>query len=787
MALYYINGTSNSGSTFGQSGNYYPLYLTSAEAVTADISSGGTGTAHTHVFTNSPLITFYMPTTGAMHAQALPPTGSLHGEYYISYTSPIAQVDTMEIGTGVLAGDTFDTWRKKTNDIGREIIANKAMTNALNTDFSSLITTTGGETNIALKSGNQTIAGDNTFSHVVRFTGADDSSNAIRVGDSGRLYQATGSGFIFNDTVDNSAASGAVKTSSLEVTSGIAKYGGIQYTWPTGAPTTGQILKAGLNNTLDWDDEASASTNIDAFIVEQLDKVGSIKQFAGSSLTPESDGSFKYLFCDGAAVNYADYAELFGVIGKTYNLSTDTGADFTGTTPVKFRLPNLKGRVAVGNSDGSITDASGTAGTFTLGSSVATIDGVGSIGGNFDVDLSHTLSVEEMPPHKHWMPISGSGGGGNIYGVAYGGSADGGAGIANQNNHQRGTYYAGGTSNDNGAAGGNSTQSNTPGTNNPFTFNVNTIQPFLVLNYIIRVKPDNIAQLHFATDSGILLSSDGGSTYSSNAASNLLSITATNSNPNKIKLDIDTNDFEFNGNQLKLVDTNYRSGEVVETFSGPCGIFTNSSGTTPSDADTHTRTVLSGTYRMPSCGNSTSGDMAPRIVTNVGEIFGGVSYKRIAGVKYIYYAFAYNAKPYDNHGIWSHTPVVDSRAVSSHVADNTDISGTGGGNSAVRAFTSGVHVFQNQQNNFDVITPSHDTKLFINEFTVECVDTLEEQNIALSKVYWPVGSTYQLSSMIRNEHDTDHEVGIFMSHHNRHGTNTTRFNSPHLTITATAG
>lgn len=767
MALYYINGTSNSGSTFGQSGNYYPLYLTEAEAIASDISSGGTGTAHTHVFTNSPLITFYMPTTGAMHAQTNPPTGSLHGEYYISYTSPIAQVDTMEIGTGVLAGDTFDTWRKKTNDIGREIIANKAMTNSLNTDFASLISTTSGETNIALKSGNQTIAGDNTFSHIVRFTGADDSSNAIRVGDSGTLYQATGSGFIFNDTVDNSAVSGAVKTYSLEVTSRIAKYGSIQYTWPSGAPTTGQILKAGTNNTLVWQNEASASTNIDAFVVEQLDKIGSIKQFAGSSITPESDGSFKYLFCDGSVVNYADYTELFGVIAKTYNLSTDTGSDFTGTTPVKFRLPNLKGKVAVGNSGGSVTDASGTAGTFTLGSSVATIDGVGSIGGEY----KHTLDVTEMPAHTHDVNAKApTNDVASIYSQGYP-AYNVHNSFRTSDRPRQETLYADAV-----------VASNTGG-----GLAHNVVQPFLVLNYIIRVKPDNVAQLHFATDSGILLSSDGGSTYSSNAASNLLSINATNSNPNKIKLDIDTNDFEFNGNQLKLVDTNYRIGEVVETFSGPCGIFTNASGTTPSDADTHTRTVLSGTYRMPSLGASNSGNMSYRLVTNEGELQGGVSYKRIAGVKYIYYAFAYNARPYDNHGIWSHTPVVDSRAVNLHGADNTNISGTGGSQSVTRAYTSGVHVFQNQQNNFEVITTSHDTKLFINEFTVECVDTLAEQNIALSKVYWPVGSTYQLASMIRNEHGTDHEVGIFLSYHNRNANDTERFNSPHLTITATAG
>ena len=82
MAVYYINGTSNSGATFGQSGFFYPLYLTESEANSS--SDNSAGTSHSHTFEEAPNITFYMPIEDAAHAQASAPIGNYGGEVYIS-------------------------------------------------------------------------------------------------------------------------------------------------------------------------------------------------------------------------------------------------------------------------------------------------------------------------------------------------------------------------------------------------------------------------------------------------------------------------------------------------------------------------------------------------------------------------------------------------------------------------------------------------------------------------------------------------------------------------------
>ena len=83
MAVYYINGTSTSGTTFGQSGYFYPLYLTETEANSS--SDNSLGTSHAHTFEEAPTITFYMPEEDAVHAAASAPTGNYGDEVYISY------------------------------------------------------------------------------------------------------------------------------------------------------------------------------------------------------------------------------------------------------------------------------------------------------------------------------------------------------------------------------------------------------------------------------------------------------------------------------------------------------------------------------------------------------------------------------------------------------------------------------------------------------------------------------------------------------------------------------
>ena len=102
-------------------------------------------------------------------------------------------------------------------------------------------------------------------------------------------------------------------------------------------------------------------------------------QFAYSSATNIPEGC---LVCDGSAVSRTNYSELFAVIGTTY------GAGDGSTT---FNLPDKRGRVSVGL-DTTQTEFN------SLGKHIG--------------EKTHTLTIDEMPSHRH--PY------GDYYGIAGG-------------------------------------------------------------------------------------------------------------------------------------------------------------------------------------------------------------------------------------------------------------------------------------------------------------------------------------------------------------------------------
>lgn len=167
---------------------------------------------------------------------------------------------------------------------------------------------------------------------------------------------------------------------------------------------------------------------------------GSIMQYAGSS-APTG-----WLVADGSAVSRTTYADLFSAIGTTYG---------AGNGSSTFNLPNLKGKVPVGK------DSADTS-----------FDALGETGGA----KTHTLTTSEMPSHNH--TDSGHSHGASISapytsgsgGVTYG------SGIPPHNGVSAGTWGGGISINT-----GNASISSTGGGGAH-----NNLQPYIVLNYIIK-------------------------------------------------------------------------------------------------------------------------------------------------------------------------------------------------------------------------------------------------------------------------------------------------------------
>jgi microcystin-dependent protein len=243
-----------------------------------------------------------------------------------------------------------------------------------------------------------------------------------------------------------------------------------------GFDVTNQILKVGTGVT-PWSSLQGIS------LATGGGAPGIISQFAGATAPPG------YLLCDGTAVSRTTYSSLFTTIGIAYGAGN-------GTTT--FNLPNLQNRIPVGK---------GTEAEF---------DVLGETGGAKSVSLTDTnipshnhtgTTAAETQNHTHTFGTSTDQA---VFGIHGAGSASvlSGASGSAAGSGQRNAYRSGGgdlggaisfdayvhTHSHSGTTAGKSgthdhafTTSSVGGNGAGGVVPVNVLQPYVVVNYIIKI------------------------------------------------------------------------------------------------------------------------------------------------------------------------------------------------------------------------------------------------------------------------------------------------------------
>jgi microcystin-dependent protein len=190
------------------------------------------------------------------------------------------------------------------------------------------------------------------------------------------------------------------------------------------------LQKWGFRNREPWANiDVTGNVNVsDDYYINRnlLMPVGMIVPFAGT-VVPNN-----WLSCDGSSYRASQYNRLYGVIGTSY-----------GGISGNFNVPNLSGRVPIGTTgDYAITSTGGS--------------------------TTHTLTENQMPSHTHTNTHNANGGN---QGLAYKGDGNTPGSIDSGGNEINCTNTRGLALTINNTGGGQ-----------PF----NIMQPYLVVNYIIR-------------------------------------------------------------------------------------------------------------------------------------------------------------------------------------------------------------------------------------------------------------------------------------------------------------
>jgi len=249
------------------------------------------------------------------------------------------------------------------------------------------------------------------------------------------------------------------------------------YQWPSSTPNQSNLfLTSNPNGDMSWSQTPGDGTTQTFLVNSPSTPVGTIAEWVGTS--PPAG----WLLCNGAAISRTTYSDLFDL----FNGFTPALPYGTGDGSTTFNLPSFAGRTLIGS--GSTTDSAGQLSTFSLYTS----------GGEFD----HTLTTQEIPAHKHLVASTGSDGTGvltnsNTIEEAYNYQEPGSQQPSNPNFE----YILHGTTSE-----PNVGLTNEVGGDQPH----NNIQPYAVVNYIIKAKSDTIIDFSPALTGGLsALDNDG--------------------------------------------------------------------------------------------------------------------------------------------------------------------------------------------------------------------------------------------------------------------------------------
>lgn len=217
---------------------------------------------------------------------------------------------------------------------------------------------------------------------VVDMSGASGTIEGLAdAGTAGYVLTKTNDGFAWQPVFPESGTTGQVLTKT--------ESGGEWQNAPDGLPEGGEVgqVLTKTESGAEWsaasaeveypvslehggtgaEDAAAARTNLDVYSKAEVDAKNTANRAGFIYVNPSETLPDGFLWCDGAAVSRTEYPELFAAIGTHY------GAGDGLTT---FNVPDLQTRVPVGAGDG-----------YALGDQ----------GG----EAEHTLTVDEMPSHKH--------------------------------------------------------------------------------------------------------------------------------------------------------------------------------------------------------------------------------------------------------------------------------------------------------------------------------------------------------------------------------------------------